>query len=283
MIYFFFRHLFRGLYTKSVPIISLVILWYFNSLLWKFIFFDIITYIIERKKRQFSIGSKYQRIHIYGTTIHSMPTNIIYEDCYNVGFPSCVFWRFSWAMGDPCEIPSLFAQITIFPPFSHYFPSIFPSFSIIFAPFSHHFPIIFPPFSHHFPTIFPPFSHHFPTIFPPFSHHFPTIFPPFSHHFLSFSHHFPTIFPPFHHFPTIFHGDFISNFQDAANCGVAFAATQLPAEQLTAALQLSKYGEAWEVTEFRWGWVAPTIVDFCNITMVDIYIYVDITMVDITM
>ncbi|CAL1153049.1 unnamed protein product [Cladocopium goreaui] len=30
---------------------------------------------------------------------------------------------------------------------------------------------------------------------------------------------------------------------DAANCGVAFAATQLPAEQLTAALQLSKYAE----------------------------------------
>eukprot|EP00435_Cladocopium_sp_Y103_P033299 s290_g8.t1 len=30
---------------------------------------------------------------------------------------------------------------------------------------------------------------------------------------------------------------------DAANCGVAFAATQLPAEQLTAALQLSQYAE----------------------------------------
>jgi hypothetical protein len=77
-------------------------------------------------------------------------------------------------MGDPCEIPSLYAQITTFPPFSH---------------------------------------------------------------------HFPTIFPAFHHFPPFFMVKSPTSPQDAANCGVAFAATQLPAEQLTAALQLSKYGE----------------------------------------
>ena len=117
-------------------------------------------------------------------------------------------------------------------------------------------------------------NHHFSIIF----HHFPIIFPPFSQHFITF--------PPFFMVTS-------PTSQDAANCGVAFAATQLPAEQLTAALQLSKYAEDGpppvDSVRLRSDWI-PMGFSGTNysryLSMVDIcrynygrYNYVDITMV----
>ena len=55
-----------------------------------------------------------------------------------------------------------------------------------------------------------------------------------------------------HHFPD----DLIPNNpfpQDAANCGIAFAAAKMSPEHIVTSLQLSKYGEVW--TNGRSGWM----------------------------